>query len=76
MRTHVNLEEKLPAFTFCFQTGRVDCGTEEGLGGHQVLFEGELGLQERTRFLDCGQDTWILLSILMLSCSKFSLISK
>ena len=26
MRTHVDLKEKFPAFTVCFQTGRVDCG--------------------------------------------------
>lgn len=58
MRTRVDLKEKLPAFTFCFQTGRVDCSTEEDLGGYLVLLEGEFGLQERTRFLDCEQDLW------------------
>lgn len=29
--------------------------TEQDLGGHQTIFEGEFALQERTRFLDLSQ---------------------
>lgn len=61
MRTPVDLKEKLSASTFSFQAGRVDCGTDEDLGGYPRLFEGELGLRERTGYVDHGQDTWILL---------------
>lgn len=39
MRTHVDLKEKFPAFAFYFHSGSVDCGTEEDLGGHPVLFK-------------------------------------
>lgn len=52
MRTHVGWEEEdLPPFTFCFQSGRAG----QDLGGHQMIFEGEFALQERTRFLDLSQ---------------------
>ena len=61
MRTHVDLKEKFPALTVCFQTGRVDCGTDEDLGRHSRLFEGELALWEIIGYLGHSQDTWILL---------------